>query len=130
MKSTRPLTRRRFLGQSAAAAALLRNGNLTAAPTPPSESATPHRLFFHQPAATWPDAIPVGNGRLGGMVFGDPQHDRIQLNEETIWDGELRDRNNPAAGAAVPKIRELLFAGKVLEAQKLAAEDMLAIPQR
>jgi alpha-L-fucosidase 2 len=87
-------------------------------------------LHFVQPAATWPDALPVGNGRLGAMVFGEPAVDRLQLNEESIWDGERRDRNNPRAGAAVPKIRELLFAGKIAEAEKLAASDMLSVPPR
>ena len=87
-------------------------------------------LHFAQPAATWPDALPVGNGRLGAMVFGAPSMDRLQLNEESIWDGERRDRNNPAAGEAVPKIRELLFAGKIAEAEAMAISDMLSIPRR
>jgi alpha-L-fucosidase 2 len=87
-------------------------------------------LHFTRPAATWPDALPVGNGRLGAMVFGDPAMDRLQLNEESIWDGERRDRNNPRAGEAVPKIRELLYAGKIAEAERLAATDMLSVPQR
>jgi alpha-L-fucosidase 2 len=64
------------------------------------------------------------------MVFGDPVIDRLQLNEESIWDGERRDRNNPRAGAAVPKIRELLFAGKIAEAEQMATSDMLSIPRR
>ena len=64
------------------------------------------------------------------MVFGHPAIDRVQLNEESIWDGELRDRNNPRAGEAVPKIRELLFAGKIAEAEALATTDMLSIPRR
>jgi alpha-L-fucosidase 2 len=64
------------------------------------------------------------------MVFGNPSLDRIQLNEESIWDGEIRDRNNPKAGEAVPRIRELLFAGKVAEAEALALGDMMSIPRR
>jgi alpha-L-fucosidase 2 len=64
------------------------------------------------------------------MVFGDPSMERIQLNEESIWDGEYRDRNNPKAGAAVPKIREMLFAGKVAEAETLALSDMMSLPRR
>jgi alpha-L-fucosidase 2 len=87
-------------------------------------------LHFAQPAAEWPDALPVGNGRLGAMVFGQPAVDRVQLNEESIWDGEVRDRNNPKAGEAVPKIRELLFAGKIAEAEALATSDMLSVPRR
>ena len=64
------------------------------------------------------------------MVFGNPAMDRVQLNEESIWDGEMRDRNNPKAGEAVPKIRELLFAGKIAEAEALATTDMLSVPRR
>ena len=76
------------------------------------------------------DALPVGNGRLGAMIFGNPAIDRVQLNEESIWGGELRDRNNPRAGEAMPKIRELLFAGRIAEAEALATTDMLSIPRR
>ncbi len=72
----------------------------------------------------------MGNGRLGAMVFGRPGLERIQLNEESIWDGEIRDRNNPRATTAVPRIRELLFAGKIAEAEALATSDMLSIPRR
>ncbi len=64
------------------------------------------------------------------MVFGNPALERVQLNEESIWDGEVRDRNNPRAGEAVPKIRELLFAGKIAEAEALATSDMFSIPRR
>jgi alpha-L-fucosidase 2 len=56
--------------------------------------------------------------------------EHVQLNHDGVWDGEVRDRNNPAAGAAVPEVRRLLFAGKVKEAEALAASDMLAIPRR
>ena len=128
----RTLTRRRFLSQTALAAALLKSRSAWASATDSTEdgSNSGYTIFFEQPAATWPDALPVGNGRLGGMVFGNPWHERIQLNEETIWDGERRDRNNPQAGEAVPKIREMLFAGHVLEAQDLAAQDMIAQPPR
>lgn len=91
---------------------------------------TPYKLFFDQPAATWADSLPVGNGRLGACVFGQPSRERIQLNEESIWDGEVRDRNNPQAGPTVAKLRELLFAGKVAEAEALVPADFLAIPRR
>jgi alpha-L-fucosidase 2 len=87
-------------------------------------------LWYKQPAGNWNEALPVGNGRLGGMIFGDPSSERIQLNEDTIWTGERRDRNNPAAGKAVPEIRKLLFEGKLHEAEELAASSMLAIPRR
>ena len=125
-------TRRRFLTASAAVATALTQRTTFALGSEPSQKddETPYKLHFNQPAATWPDALPVGNGRLGAMVFGNPSLERIQLNEESIWDGERRDRDNPRAGAAVPKIRELLFAGKIAEAEALALSDMMSIPRR
>jgi len=75
-------------------------------------------------------ALPVGNGWLGGMVFGIPDHEHIQISDDGLWDGEIRNRNNPAAGHAVPIIRELLFAGKIHEAEALAKSSMLAFPRR
>ena len=87
-------------------------------------------LWYRQPAEKWVEALPLGNGRLGAMVFGKLSDERIQLNEDTIWSGERRDRSNPAARKAVPEIRRLLFAGKVAEAQAMAEKDMLAIPRR
>jgi alpha-L-fucosidase 2 len=88
------------------------------------------KLFYDRPAPSWPEALPVGNGRLGAMVFGIPGLERIQLNEESIWDGELRDRDNPKAPASVPEVRKLLFAGKVKDAEKLAMSDIFSIPRR
>ncbi len=123
-------SRRRFLRNTAlSSAALMQRRSLTAWA---SENAEPSRgpvLFFEQPAATWPDALPVGNGRLGAMVFGNPAKERLQLNEETIWDGERRDRNNPQAVRS-SEVRSLLMAGKVHEAEALAAEVMMGIPVR
>ena len=128
--SSSRVSRRRFLaGTAAVGAALVERRGWAGAVGSDAESAR-YVLHFAQPAATWPDALPVGNGRLGAMVFGEPAMDRVQLNEESIWDGERRDRNNPGAGEAVPKIRELLFAGKIAEAEALAKSDMLSVPQR
>jgi len=129
-------SRRRFLANSAAVAAASASGPLSwamqAGQTPISgeDEATPYKLFFDQPATTWPDSLPVGNGRLGACVFGNPAKDRIQLNEESIWDGEVRDRNNPQASPTVEKLRQLLFAGKVAEAEALVPDNFLAIPRR
>lgn len=83
------------------------------------------RLWYRQPAADWNEALPVGNGRLGAMVFGGLQQERLQLNEETVWTGKPADFVNPQARAALPKVRELLFAGKYYEAQQLAQEKMM-----
>jgi len=126
-------TRRRFLATSAAAAAAISQHKALALPwqeSTPSDDPTPYKLFFDQPAATWPDSLPVGNGRLGACVFGHPGKDRIQLNEESIWDGEMRDRNNPLAAETVQRMRQLLFAGQVAEAEALVPTDFLSIPQR
>jgi len=125
------VSRRRFLtGTTALAAILAKRRGWAGAPGAGTVEPSRYVLHFAQPATKWPDALPVGNGRLGAMVFGNPALDRVQLNEESIWDGEPRDRNNPRAGAAVEKIRELLFAGKIAEAEQMAAADMLSVPQR
>lgn len=128
------ITRRTFLRDAALSGVLFsqRRSFAFASPlqTPTAVNWAQYKLFFNRPAPTWPDALPVGNGRLGAMVFGKPAVDRIQLNEDSIWDGERRDRDNPRAGEAVPEIRRLLFAGKVHEAEKMAVDDMLSIPRR
>src|ERR1700744_5556495 len=100
-------TRRRFLATSAAAAAAISQRRALAQVLQESapDEPTPYKIFFDQPAAAWPDSVPVGNGRLGACVFGQPGKERIQLNEESIWDGEVRDRNNPLAGPTVERMR-------------------------
>jgi len=105
-------------------------GEIPATPGAANPDFSAFKLHYTHPAPNWTNALPVGNGRLGAMVFGNPSLERIQLNEESIWDGERRDRDNPKAGEAVPKIRELLFAGKVHEAEALATSDMFSLPRR
>ena len=87
-------------------------------------------LWFRQPAEKWVEALPVGNGRLGGMIFGQVAREHVQLNEDTVWAGEQRDRINPAARANLGEIRRLLFAGRPAEAQALAEKTMIAVPKR
>lgn len=87
-------------------------------------------LWYQKPAEEWTEALPVGNGRLGAMVFGGVARERIQLNEETLWDGGPRDTTNPQALTALPKVQQLLFEDKNDEATKLAGETMLGIPER
>ena len=87
-------------------------------------------LWYQKPAQEWTDALPVGNGRLGAMVFGGVEQERIQLNEETLWDGGPRDTNNPKALEALPKVQQLLFDDKNEEATQLAGETMLGVPER
>jgi alpha-L-fucosidase 2 len=130
--SKRGYSRRRFLRDAAIAGTFLTQRSAwstkrTASAAEPK--ASDYRIFFEQSATQWPDAVPVGNGRLGATLFGAPVHERIQLNEESIWIGDRRDRNNPQADHT-PEVRQLLFDGKVHEAEALAAKTMMAIPDR
>lgn len=94
-------------------------------------SAADSTLWYRQPAASWNEALPIGNGRLGAMVFGGVAQEHLQLNEDTIWAGSKRDRSNPDGNpAAVAEIRKLLSAGKVKEAETLAQRTMIAVPER
>ena len=79
-----------------------------------------YRLWYDQPAQTWTQALPIGNGVMGGMVFGTPAVEHIQLNEETIWAGQPNNVVNPHAKEALPEVRQLIFEGKYKEAQALA----------
>ena len=83
-------------------------------------TAKQYRLWYNRPAQTWTQALPIGNGVIGGMVFGTPAVEHIQLNEETIWAGQPNNVVNPNAKKALPKVRQLIFEGKYKEAQDLA----------
>jgi len=85
-------------------------------------------MVFTTPAAEWEEALPLGNGRLGAMIFGVPDRERIQLNEDSIWSGMYRDRNNPAAREALPLIRRLLSEGRVKEAEDVCLECFSGVP--
>jgi alpha-L-fucosidase 2 len=78
------------------------------------------KLWYNAPAANWNEALPIGNGRLGAMVFGIPAHENIQLNEETLWAGGPHRNDNPDAKGILAEIRQLLFDGKYKEAHNLA----------
>ena len=78
------------------------------------------KLWYNAPAADWNEALPIGNGRLAAMIFGNPVNENIQLNEGTLWAGSPYRNDNPNAEEALPKIRELLFQGKFTEAHRLA----------
>jgi alpha-L-fucosidase 2 len=80
----------------------------------------PLKLWYEQPAVKWTEALPIGNGRIGAMIFGGIGQDRIQFNEETLWTGEPRNYNRPGAGKYLDTIRQLLFEGKQKEAEELA----------
>ncbi len=85
-------------------------------------------LWYQQPAQEWVEALPIGNGRLGAMVFGKVDQERIQLNEDTLWDGHRQDTNNPEALKHLPEVRRLLFAGKNQEATELADKYLMGHP--
>ena len=90
------------------------------APAPGS----PLTLWYRQPARRWVEASVIGNGRLGGMVWGGVTRERIDLNEDTLWSGEPYDNLNTNGLAALPEIRALLLAGKNAEAQELVEQKM------
>lgn len=85
------------------------------------------KLWYHQPAALWTEALPVGNGRLGAMVYGQPEKELIQLNEESLWAGLKFNDANPNAHRVLDTIRALLFAGKNAEAAVIAQQNMVAV---
>jgi alpha-L-fucosidase 2 len=85
------------------------------------------KLWYRQPAAAWIEALPVGNGRLGAMVFGGTHEELLQLNEDTIWTGGPYDPHGSGAGVkALPEIRRLVFEGKGKDAEKLFESEMMA----
>ena len=86
------------------------------------------KLWYREPAFDWTAALPVGNGSLGGMIFGGVERERIQLNEETLWAGGPYDPNSPAALAALPEARRLIFEGQFREAHELIEREMMARP--
>ncbi len=88
---------------------------------------SPTRLWYRSHAWDWYQALPIGNGRLAAMVHGRVARERIQMNEESLWEGQLIDRRNPAALAALPEIRRLLFSGENGAAYKRAETDLLAV---
>lgn len=82
-------------------------------------------IWHRQPATQWNEATPIGNGRLGAMIFGKVDSERIQLNEDTLWSGAPQDSDNPKALEVLPEIRKLLFDGKYEDAHQLANESMI-----
>jgi alpha-L-fucosidase 2 len=104
---------------------LLAEPQLTGNTSTPSE---PLSLWYRQPATKWEEALPVGNGRIGAMVFGHVSNERIQLNEDTLWGGGPYDPVNPQAKAALPQVRQLIFDGKYSDAGKLINSKVISRP--
>jgi alpha-L-fucosidase 2 len=82
------------------------------------------RLWYRRPAERWVEALPVGNGRLGAMIFGGVAEERLQLNDDTLWSGGPKDWNNPKARAVLPEIRKAIFAADYVTADRLARQMM------
>ena len=88
----------------------------------------PSTIWFRHPASEWNRALPIGNGRLGAMIFGGVREEHIQLNEETLWTGGPYNPVVKGASAALPEIRRLLFAGDVPKAHDLFGRTMMGVP--
>jgi alpha-L-fucosidase 2 len=91
-----------------------------------AQQQSPLKLWYDKPAKEWVEALPLGNGRLGAMVFGDPQKETIQLNENTFWAGQPNRNDNPNAKAVLDEVRKLIFDGKYREAQQLVNEKFIS----
>jgi alpha-L-fucosidase 2 len=100
-------------------------GKLTGEAPPPSE---PLSLWYRQPATQWTAAVPVGNGRQAGMMFGGVDSEIISLNEDTLWSGGPYSPENPGALAALPQVRQLLFDGQYRQAEGLISQRMMGRP--
>lgn len=84
------------------------------------------KLWYNQPAKQWVEALPVGNGRLGAMIYGDPVNEIIQLNENTVYAGGPNRNDNTDAKAALPEVRKLIFEGKYKEAQDIINQKFIS----
>ena len=84
------------------------------------------KLWYGKPAKDWTEALPVGNSKLGAMVYGGTGREELQLNEETFWAGGPYDNNNPNALYVLPVVRNLIFQGKTREAQRLVDANFFA----
>jgi alpha-L-fucosidase 2 len=87
-------------------------------------------LCYNKPAGPWTEALPIGNGRLGAMIFGGVTEEHLQLNEDTIWAGGPYDADNPGALKAIPEARKLIFDGKYKQATDLLNNGGMAKPMR
>jgi alpha-L-fucosidase 2 len=88
------------------------------------------QLWYTSPANEWTDAMPVGNGRIGAMVFGRYNQERIQMNEESVWAGSKINNNNPQSAQHLPEVQQALFKGDYKKALDLATEYMVGTPPR
>jgi alpha-L-fucosidase 2 len=116
-------------GLTAIAGALFGLGATPAAAGQANDGSIGPALLYRQPAREWTEALPVGNGRLGGMVFGGAPAERIQLNEDTFWSGGPYDPVNEEALQYLPQVRQLIRDGRYKEAQDLADQKLMGRPR-
>ncbi|HMP92595.1 MAG TPA: glycoside hydrolase family 95 protein, partial [Phnomibacter sp.] len=108
---------------------VLRTTLMLAIPYTPAVGQPPEalKLWYNQPAGkTWENALPIGNGRLGAMVYGNVEQEIIQLNEHTLWSGSPNRNDNPLALDSLPLIRQLIFEGKHKEAERIAGRVIIS----
>jgi len=105
---------------------LIISGIVNAGTTSSKNSDTHLKLWYDKPAKIWEEALPIGNGRLGAMIFGNPSKEEFQLNEGTLWAGQPYRNENPGSLEALPIIRQLIFDGKLKEAETLVNQKMIS----
>ncbi len=98
--------------------------------TTASADQTPLRLWYDAPAAKWTEALPVGNGIIGGMIFGGISDEHIQFNEDTLWTGHPHDYARPDGSRYLPEIQKLIFAGNIAEAEAMVRQHFMSDPLR
>ena len=120
----RPSRRQLLFGSAALAAA--RSRTASGQPLQPTSPAYRLALWYRKPATNWErEALPVGNGNLGAMVFGGVPVERIQLNEHSLWSGRREDIDSPHTLELLPKVRQLFFEGKYAEGHQMAQQMMV-----
>src|SRR5690606_29493481 len=88
------------------------------------------KLWYPAPAQVWTEALPVGNGRVGAMVYGGTEEERLQFNEDTLWTGRPHEYHHDGAVKFLPELRRLLSEGKQKEAEELANNEFMSVPLR
>ena len=124
------LSRRTFLHGVGVAAAVPWLGPASGSATPCSPVDSGLKLWYSQPSKEWVEALPVGNGRLGAMIFGGVAEERLQFNEDTLWTGQPHEYQHEDAVNFLPTIRQMLFDGKQKEAEDLAMKEFMSVPLR
>lgn len=106
------------------------NTRRSTAATGAAAASDPLKLWYRLPARQWVDALPLGNGRMGAMVWGGTSRERMQLNEDTLFAGSPYDANPEPAPEALAEVRRLIFAGRYADAERLSNEKLMSVPVR